>query len=466
MHKMRIVIDEYTLKNNINEISSIINNDKNNNIFILYYLGDTNNINIKNIKLEKINEDIKNVDVDKFIINTIDKNINDFLITENQLLLAEVQKPGIMNKILSIDDANELFNFNKNIGYSPKIGHDTVNNLNINDPIFDKLKMRYNEFEQWFDQISGEKRECYVYYKNDKSLGGLAIIKIENENIDLKDKVLPKKLRLKISTFIITLNKYKLGELFIKIIIDYSISKNIHEIYLTHFVEDNDSLVYLIESYGFINAGKNGRCENVFIKNLMPKNKTGNIRNINPENILKLDKLYYPGFYDGKNANKFIIPIKPLYHDRLFYNKSNQYTLPEYDDIPLTERNAIKKAYISHSKINNIMPGDILIFYRSEDLKALAHIGIAEEAVRLKTKEDIVRKISKRSVYTENEIENRKSLVILFLSNFELRNYLNLNELEDNGILKGPPQSIMKIDDRAYEYIKKVGGINDDFTFS
>ncbi len=463
---MKIVIDEYTLKNNINEISDILNNNSSSDMFILYYLGDLYNTSIKNIKLEKINENINNADVGKFIISTIYKGINDFLITESQLLLAEGQKLGIGDKILSVNDANQLFNYKKNISYSPRIVQTTVDTVNLDDPIFAKLKNEYNEFKHWFDTISEEKRECFVYYKNDKSLGGLAIIKIENEKLDLSEKTLPKKLRLKISTFIITLNEYKLGELFIKIIIDFTISKNINEIYLTHFVEDHDSLVYLINSYGFINVGTNKRGENVFIKHLIPIIKTGNIKNVSQKIVLELDKLYYPSFYDGKNVNKFIIPIKPLYHNKLFSNKSNQYTLPEYDDIPLTEKNAIKKAYISYAKINNIMPGDILIFYKSTDLRALTNLGIAEEAVRLKTKNEIIKKISTRSVYSENEIKEKESLVILFLSNFELRNYLSLNTLMDNGILRGPPQSITKIDNMAYEYIKKYGDINDDFTFS
>ncbi len=274
---------------------------------------------------------------------------------------------------------------------------------------------------------------------------------------------MPKKSRLKISTFIVTLNKYKLGELFIKIIIDYCISKNINEIYLTHFIENKDPLVYLIESYGFIKVGYNKRGEGIFIKNIIPINKTGNIKNANPQKILKLDELYYPSFYDGKNVNKFIVPIKPSYHNKLFYNK--QYALSEYNDNPITEKNAIKKAYISYSKINSIVPGDILIFYRSMDLRELTNIGIVEEAVRLKTKEEIIKKISKRSVYTKNEINDKESLVILFLSNFELKNHLKLDMLINNKILKGPPQSIMQINNNAYKDIKEYGDINDDFTF-
>jgi len=75
-----------------------------------------------------------------------------------------------------------------------------------------------------------------VHYREDGSIGALLIYKTENEPIDSKPP-LPKKKSLKLSTFIVTYVSHKIGELFIKLSIDFVVKNNISEIYLTHFTE-------------------------------------------------------------------------------------------------------------------------------------------------------------------------------------------------------------------------------------
>jgi len=135
----------------------------------------------------------------------------------------------------------------------------------------------------------------------------------------------------------------------------------------------------------------------------------------------------------------------------------------------IVEGNAIKKAYISHARTRQLMPGDILLFYRSKDDQSLTSLGIIEEVqFDMMETDEIIRFVGKRTVYSRDEIEkNPKPLtVILFRHHFHLKNPLNLTTLLESGIINGPPQSIMQISDEKYIVIKHFGGIDGHFTIN
>lgn len=106
------------------------------------------------------------------------------------------------------------------------------------------------------------------------------------------------------------------------------------------------------------------------------------------------------------------------------------------------------------------------MFYRSEDKKSLLNIGIVEKVCRLNNSDDIIKVIGKRSVYNKKDIRDGNQLVIMFLYNFTFKKGLNLDDLIKNEILKGAPQSIMKIDNEKYNKIKKYVGIDGCYTFN
>ena len=80
--------------------------------------------------------------------------------------------------------------------------------------------------------------------------------------------------------------------------------------------------------------------------------------------------------------------------------------------------------------------------------------------------DEILRFVGKRTVYTRDEIEaNLKPLmVILFRHHFHLKNPVELAILLGSGVLNGPPQSIMQINDERYNVVKRIGGIDGRFT--
>ena len=176
--------------------------------------------------------------VDNSLLYSILKGECAFLITNDNGIHKKAKKldhiePNFSERIFNTEEI--INNFKE---YTPKypyiIKKTTMNYLNINDPIFIKLKRDYEEFEEWFKSKQTEKRDCLVYNKPNKSHGALLIYKKEEEKIPLDNKILPIKNRIKIATMIVTSEGYKIGEFFLKWIINYALKNNLEEVYLTH----------------------------------------------------------------------------------------------------------------------------------------------------------------------------------------------------------------------------------------
>jgi hypothetical protein len=246
--------------------------------------------------------------------------------------------------------------------------------LNIDDPFFAYFKDKYPFFEKWLHICSLDNRECWVYYENKTNIGALLIPKIEDESID-SFPPFPKKKRIKICTFKVLSTGNRIGELFIKCATRLALEENASEIYLTHFTEEDDRLIALISEYGFqkvaIFERENGN-EDVFLKNMLLNGQ--NIDGLSPADIAKK---FYPCFDDRETVRKFIIPILPEYHKRLFNDydsnpfsgqKRHQKRLQEYIEggmeiQPVIEGNTIKKAYLCHSNSKKLKKGDVILFY-------------------------------------------------------------------------------------------------------
>lgn len=415
----------------------------------------------------KINDEIDNA-----ILYSAYRNAVEFLITEDKGVHRKAARLQIKDQVLSIEEAVEIFGTRDKDGrltYLPALKEDYVYNLNINDPFFDSLKEDYGEFEGWFKKISREGRKCFVHRKTDGEIGALLIYKEENEPID-STPVIPAGRRLKLSTFKVSYVGNKIGELFIKLAVEYCLNNGIDEMYLTHFVETNDHLIGLIEEYGFYDVAKlNNNEEHVFLKRLVPEND-----NIESRSPIEVSKKLYPSFYDGENVNKYVIPIQPKWHKRLFTEyrekgtKGRQSTLSEHWGEFIVEGNTIKKAYLCHSNITTISPGDLVLFYRSKDEKRLTSLGVVEKIYqRLNDPEEITRIVGKRTVYSIEEIEEiakRPTTVLLFTWHLHLPDPIALKELVDEGVLKRAPLSINSISHEKYLTVKKRGKIDERFT--
>jgi len=406
--------------------------------------------------------------VDNELLYAIYKDAVDFFITSDAEILRKAEKAGLADRVFNVDEGLEFFKaqfVHHTSAPTPAIRLVPVYNLSLSDPIFDSLKADYPEFEIWWKKISREGRKVWVSQKPDKSLGALLILKEENEPIDSMPP-LGKRRRLKISTLIVKHMGQKIGELFLKLAINHAIENNINEVYLTHYVKPNDELVSLLDQYGFIKVARTNNGEDVVSKFLKPTVPRKELEDLPP---VKLNRRYYPSFYDGPRVRKHIIPIRPEYHDRLFIEY--RYRTPGLMEAAgelIVEGNTIKKAYICHARSKKLQEGDVLLFYRSRD-RVLTSVCSVDKVFRgIDSYEEVIKLVGKRTVYSKNELTNLVShgpvMIILFFLHFELKNYIRLAKLQKARITLRAPQSVMEISDERYRQILKMGGLDERFT--
>ena len=408
------------------------------------------------LNLKKINDYI-----DGLLLYALYKDRVDFLITEDLGIHKLSKKFNLEEQVLTVDEALSDLNI-KSLITPPPIEKTTVNNLDLSDPIFDSLKNDYEEFENWFTKICKEERKCLTYTENNQ-LGAILIYKEEFDSIYLKNKYLRSKKRIKISTMKVSSTGSKIGEFFISWIVNYAINLKCEELYLTHFVKKNDYLVYLIEEYGFNCVGENERGEKVFVKTINKKVISQKISD-NNYSYSYIAKEYFPYFCDNKNVNKFIVPIKPQYHEKLFLSDNNQSKLEIFLDggfngypedlIPV---NPIKKAYLTNSNVN-LEEGDFLLFYETEK-KGISDVGVVESFHKdVNDLNNLLKIVSKRSVFTLEELKEyakEGASVILFIHSKRYEKKLSYEDLVKLGVINGPVQSIQSINHENYLKIKE-----------
>jgi hypothetical protein len=112
--------------------------------------------------------------------------------------------------------------------------------------------------------------------------------------------------------------------------------------------------------------------------------------------------------------------------------------------------------------------GDIVLFYRSHDQMAISSIGIVDQKpIRTGDIDELKRTVGKRSVYSEDQLREKaeKSVfVIRFKHHFYLPHPMGLDELLQNKILNGPPQSTTEINHEQYLSLKTGGKLDERFT--
>jgi predicted RNA-binding protein with PUA-like domain len=404
-----------------------------------------------------------NKQIDNTVLYSLYRDAVDFLITEDRDIHKKSRKLDIEDRVFLIIDALRFMEgyFTKDSFIAPPaLAQVPVHNLDINDPIFDSLKGSYKEFDEWFKKISREGRNSWVYYRENGQIGALLIYKIEEEPI-VSTEQMQKKRRIKISSFKVTYVGYKIGELFIKIVCDIAVNNGIDEIYFTIFPSINNRLIDLTAEYGFKKKGINPRGEEIYVKQIIPDSITA-VENLSP---LEIDVRYYPSFYDGAKVKKFIVPIRPKYLNRLFTDIPER-QLHQIESFGfLIEGNTIRKAYICHSNIKKLKPGDILLFYVSKQHQ-ITTLGIVESVdYGLQNVSDILRKVGKRTVYSMEDLEGislKPTAVIMFRHHFHLSPII-LEKLKSHHILKRAPQSIVEISDESYRELLRMDGIDERF---
>ncbi|MFW6233360.1 MAG: EVE domain-containing protein [Nanoarchaeota archaeon] len=412
--------------------------------------------------------------IDLSILYSLYKNAVCYLITEDKKIhtwanLLEIES------CYNVGEALEIFTKIKSqlesVFHPISIENIPLSHLNLEDPFFDDLREDYGkeDFNKWFISKAQKGMKAYVNLDKDDSIGAFLMLKEEkNESIGNTSKPIFKEKILKIATLKVKHTKYgkKIGELFLNISFNYAMKNGFDEIYLTHYIKENDHLIPLIERFGFIKSEvgisrtNNSEIEAIYFKSIKTE------ENKSPEEIRKY---YFPSFYDGKKSKKFVIPIKPKWHDLLFPNIENSQTLLEFFGDFSTQGNSILKAYLCHSNCKKMNKGDIVLFYRSERNQKITALGTIDKVYyNINSVDKTAKIVGKRTVYKLSDIDKmiqkKPITIILFKYHFELPKKLSYNNLFNKRILYNYPQSILELDISRYLKFKRESKIPLEFT--
>lgn len=321
--------------------------------------------------------------------------------------------------------------------------------VEVRQPFFDSLRRNYSGYDTWYIGKAREGRKAWCVHENG-TVNAICIYKLE-ESPKITDSGL--KLdgnALKLCTFKVgeEVRGRKLGERLLYCAFKYAARENIPYIYLHIFGEQHEMLVSLCEDYGFRAIGKYNNRDEAYLKEM----STPELSDCEYDPLAYAVK-YYPNYLDSPTVAKFIVPILPQYHEKLFADSSS-FAQGLFSDDPsqyTSESNTIKKAYICHLNITRIRSGDLLLFYRTEDKKSVECVGVVEQTYRGNDINRVLPMVSKRTVYPKKEIEQwlqRETLIILFrfLQNFPP---VHREMLSQAGI-RGPIQTIREISHEQY----------------
>jgi predicted RNA-binding protein with PUA-like domain len=218
-------------------------------------------------------------------------------------------------------------------------------------------------------------------------------------------------------------------------------------------VQDQGHLKDLCLKYGFIDKGPCGSGRELVMAKEIPQSPPHS-----ELHALNYHIRYSPCFKVAKDTRIFLIPIQPRYHNLLFPEIGNQ--LEFFTDGIIG--NGLTLAYLCHAKVKDINAGDLVLFYRSDDLKQITTVGIVEAALITNEVDEIIRNVAKRTVYALPEIEdmaNKPVRVILFRLATHLPKKPEYSELLRREIITGPIQSIRNISKNAFQEIINISGI-------
>lgn len=325
------------------------------------------------------------------------------------------------------------------------------------------MKEDYAGFDKWF--IKKYDEEAYITVNsNNGLLLSFLYLKVEDKNENYMDiaPAFSSKKRLKVGTFKVINNGFRLGERFMKIIFDNALKNKVDEIYVTIFDKRDEQkrLIDLLEQWGFVLWGKKGS-ELVYVRDFSKKTE---------ENQLKQ---CYP--FISRNKGTFIVPIYPDYHTELLPDSILNTESPEefIEDFP--HRNGINKVYVSRAMTPHPKEGDLLVFYRTGGYykSVVSTIGVVQEAkYDFKDEDDFVLYCRKSSVFPEDQLRamwrysQTRPFVLRFLYIYSFPHRINMKELIDLQVLSGvndAPRGFKQITKEQFNNILKATKSDESF---
>lgn len=333
--------------------------------------------------------------------------------------------------------------------------------IDLNDVFFDSLKKDYPGFDIWFEKKSKDGSKAYVQYTN-RTLQ--AFLYLKNESGEALTDVSPTRPacnRMKVGTFKIDAHNTKLGERFVKKIMDAALYMKADEVYVTIYPK-HEGLIRILQRYGFNEEGRKGD-ELVLVKNM--KVLTGDILKDYP--LLKTI---------GKR--KFLLSIYPKYHTKMFPDSILQNEEgTKYELIKdVAHTNSIHKVYVtSMTDAAQLQSGDLVAIYRTKDeagparyrsvITSICQIEEVKSNRDFKNVEEFLAYANYYSIFDTNELKQwfgKKDFTVLKMTyNIALTKRVTNGYLVDE--LKMTPDywGFFQLTDEQFDAILKKGEIDE-----
>jgi len=407
----------------------------------------------------------RNDSIDTDLIREVLAGRVDLLLSEDRNVHTKARLLGITERVLRIDSFLErVVRENPALVEYPVLAvqKQYFGDVDLTDAFFDSFRHDYPGFDEWFNRKADET--AYTCRgQNDRIL---AFLYVKPEGLrepyaDVQPAFSPLR-RLKIGTFKVVLNGYKLGERFMKIVFDNALSQSSDAIYVTVFENTSEQkrLIDLLEEWGFNRYGtktSNAGMEGVWVRSFERRASEESPASTFP--------------FMSRTARRFIVPIYPQYHTELLPDSilSTESPMDFIENRP--NRNAIRKAYISRMYFRDLRSGDIIVFYRTGTGKAPAHytsvattIGIVESVhVDLRDFESFRAACGDVSVFTDEELRrhwdyNRlnRPFIVRFLCAYTLPRKPNLAEMKEKGVLIEHPRGFEPLTDEGFNHLLEI----------
>ena len=418
---------------------------------------------------DKYDQD-ENDEIDTSLLKEVYNDRVSYLITEDRKIHRKAIELGIDNLVFSIDGFLE-----KVTAENPEltdyktlsVSKEYFGNIDETDIFFDSFRNDYQGFNKWFNSKSDEV--VYICRADSGEIVAFLYIKVEGQHENYSDiePAFSKSKRLKIGTFKVVSNGFKLGERFLKIVFDNALRNKVEEIYVTLFdyTDEQERLIGLLSDWGFCKFG---------IKHTPTGDEQVYVKDFYPTPDQEIPKNTYP-FID-KDRRYFIVPIYPKYHTELFPDSILNNESPNDFIENQPHRNAIQKVYISRSYFKKLKPGDIIVFYRTGGYHkgVVTTIGVVDNIfTNISDENEFISLCRKRSVFSDKQLaehwnynQRNRPFVVDFLYLYSLPKRPNLKSLIDMGIIRDTssvPRSFEEITRNQFKLI--LGASESDESF-
>lgn len=398
---------------------------------------------------------------DNEILWALQQNAAHALVTEDQGLHRKAKARGLGDRVYFIQSAEDWLARLHEPGtvVLPNIEDVELHTLTpqLGEPFFASVRESYPGFDAWFRRIAAEGRRAWIYRApGQEEIQAICIYTVQTNEVVTDDAQVLDGDALKLCTFKVgeAVRGRKIGELFLRAAFLHATNHRCEHIFLHANPEQQDHLTALIEDFGFSQFGTY-RGDAVFVKE-HPRQPPA-IR----MNAFEYVRRFYPHYMGGIDVEKFLVPIEPRFHRILFPDWQNPGQALPAGHPQQHVGNAIKLAYLSHAPSRQPKAGDVVLFYRSHDRRAVTTIGVVEHYEAMQAADEIARLVSRRTVYTDDQIAEmarRETKVMLFRLIEHLPQPVSFAELRQLRVVTGNIQSITHISDESFSGILRAAG--------